>query len=154
MLDAMAQWYYISRGDEMKTSPLSRSVQVHKAMAHPARLRILAMLRSGELCVCQITAVLGLAPSTVSAHLKELRNAGLTAERKEGKWVYIGPASDGETGSLIQRVLGQLEGDPTVLADARLVAELRAIPVETLCRTGFEPLRDRTPAETEGRTEA
>jgi len=138
----------------MKTSPLSRSVQVHKALAHPARLRILAMLRSGELCVCQITAVLGLAPSTVSAHLKELRNAGLTAERKDGKWVNIGLASDGETANLVQLVLGQLEDDPTVLADARLVAELRTIPVETLCRTGFEPVRERTPIEIEGRTGA
>jgi len=138
----------------MKDSPLSRSVQVHKALAHPARLRILAMLRSGELCVCQITAVLGLAPSTVSAHLKELRNAGLTDERKEGKWVNIGLAGDDETGDLMERVLAQLGGDPQLIADARLVAELRTIPVETLCRIGLEPARDRTTIEIQGRNGA
>jgi DNA-binding transcriptional ArsR family regulator len=136
----------------MKDSALSRSVQVYKAMAHPARLRILAMLRSGELCVCQITAVLGLASSTVSAHLKELRNAGLTAERKEGRWVNIGLADDDETADLVEQVHGHVADDPLVIADGRLVAELRTIPVETLCRVGLEPARDLTNIEIEGRT--
>lgn len=132
----------------MKDSPLTRLVRIHKALAHPARLRILAMLQSGELCVCQITAVLGLAPSTVSAHLKELRNAGLTVERKEGKWVHIGLADDDETGNLVERVLASVADDPRVIADGRVVAELRTIPVETLCRVGFEPARDRIIGDT------
>jgi len=138
----------------MKDSPLALAVQIHKALAHPARLRILAMLRGGELCVCQITAVLGLAPSTVSAHLKELRNAGLTVERKEGKWVNIGLADDDETGGILTLVLSRLAADPLVIADNRLVAELRTIPVETLCRVGLEPARDRTMIDTQGRTGA
>jgi len=67
---------------------LSDIVHVHKALGHPARLRIVAMLRSGELCACQITAVLQLAPSTVSSHLAELRRAGLLTERKDGRWIH------------------------------------------------------------------
>ncbi len=59
----------------MTRSPLSNQVDRYKALGHPVRLRILAMLRDGGLCVCQITAVLGLASSTVSAHLAELRRA-------------------------------------------------------------------------------
>ncbi|NOZ94233.1 MAG: winged helix-turn-helix transcriptional regulator [Acidobacteria bacterium] len=118
----------------MKHSPLTRLVQTHKALAHPARLRILAMLRGGELCVCQITAVLGLAPSTVSAHLKELRNAGLTAERKQGKWIYVGLSDDDELRETLGRVVAELAGDPLVVDDTRMVAELQRIPVETLCR--------------------
>ena len=73
----------------MMSSNLESSVATARALGHPARLRTIAMLRSGELCVCQITEVLGLAPSTVSAHLKELKQAGLITERKDGKWVYI-----------------------------------------------------------------
>ena len=138
----------------MKDSPLSRSVRLHKALAHPARLRILAMLRTGELCVCQITAVLGLAPSTVSAHLKELRNAGLTTERKEGKWVYVGLAEDHETARMVETVLAQLAGDPQVTADRRTVAELRTIPVERLCRAGYEPGCGRDATGIEERTTA
>ncbi len=135
----------------MKHSPLTRLVQIHKAMAHPARLRILAMLHNGELCVCQITTVLALAPSTVSAHLKELRNAGLTAERKQGKWIYVGLAEDEELGETLGHVLAELAGDPQVSADRRLVAELRTIPVATLCRTALEPGRDRAGIVTEAR---
>ncbi|HEY8233280.1 MAG TPA: ArsR family transcriptional regulator, partial [Vicinamibacteria bacterium] len=39
------------------TNPLTETVHALKALAHPGRLRILAMLRGGELCVCQMTAV-------------------------------------------------------------------------------------------------
>ena len=61
----------------MAKQAIADLVRTHKALAHPGRLRILAMLRGGPLCVCQMTAVLKLAPSTVSAHLSELRSAGL-----------------------------------------------------------------------------
>ena len=63
-------------------------VDAVKALAHPGRLRMLAMLRGGDLCVCQMTAVLELAASTVSSHLSDLRRAGLVTERKSGKWVH------------------------------------------------------------------
>ena len=63
-------------------------VDAVKALAHPGRLRMLAMLQGGDLCVCQMTAVLDLAASTVSSHLSDLRRAGLVTERKSGKWVH------------------------------------------------------------------
>jgi DNA-binding transcriptional ArsR family regulator len=75
----------------MTSASLSATVHVAKALAHASRLRILAMLSGGELCVCQMTAVLRLAPSTVSAHLSDLRRSGLVVERKDAKWVL--PAS-------------------------------------------------------------
>ena len=61
---------------------------VAKAVADPSRVRILKLLESGELCVCQITAVLDLAPATVSKHLSALKTAGLLQQRRDGKWVY------------------------------------------------------------------
>ena len=78
----------------MTASTLESTVTAARALGHPARVRIVAMLRSGELCVCQITEVLDLAVSTVSAHLRELRRAGLLSERKDGRWVYFGPSRD------------------------------------------------------------
>ena len=68
-------------------SPLGRTLDATKALANPARLRILAALERGECCVCQLTAVLELAPSTVSAHLSELKRAGFLLDRKDGKVV-------------------------------------------------------------------
>jgi len=116
-------------------------VQVYRALGHPARIRILAMLRAGELCACQITAVLALAPSTVSAHLAELRRAGLIAERKEGRWVHY-RLTEGEDASEIgERLWPRIMRDPQVRRDASAVRLLRAVPVAELCRVDLDLAR-------------
>ncbi|NIM52202.1 MAG: metalloregulator ArsR/SmtB family transcription factor [Gemmatimonadales bacterium] len=112
--------------------------QIYKALGHPARLRILAMLRSGELCACQITAVLELAPSTVSAHLAELRRAGVVTERKDGRWVHYQIAETDSAQAVLQVVWRQLGRDEQVRSDARVVRQLRTIPVEQLCRVDLD----------------
>ena len=61
---------------------------ITKALADPNRARMLLALRRGELCVCQITELFGLAPSTVSKHLSVLHHAGLIRSRKTERWVY------------------------------------------------------------------
>lgn len=58
-----------------------------KALSDLNRLRILKMLQSKPLCVCEITDILQLAASTVSQHLKILRDTGFIIEEKEGKWI-------------------------------------------------------------------
>lgn len=63
-------------------------ILIAKAVSDPSRLRTLMVLRNGELCVCQIIALLQLAPSTVSKHMSILRNAGLITGRKQEKWMY------------------------------------------------------------------
>ena len=55
---------------------------ITKALADDKRVRTLLALRKDELCVCQITALLGLAVSTVSKHLSILYQAGLVESRK------------------------------------------------------------------------
>lgn len=59
-----------------------------RALADLTRLRVLHALRKSELCVCQITELAGLAPSTVSRHMSLLSSAGLVTSRKDGRWVY------------------------------------------------------------------
>jgi ArsR family transcriptional regulator len=118
----------------MSPEPLAELVEVYKALAHPARLRILAMLRGGELCVCQITAVLGLATSTVSAHLSDLRRAGLVAERKDGRWVAYRLTEGAAQGPLLEQLANFLEKDANARADAELLRALRKVPLERLCR--------------------
>src|SRR5512139_3299151 len=63
-------------------------MKITKALADENRVRMLLALRAGELCVCQITELFGLAPSTVSKHLSILYQAGLAESRKEGRWIY------------------------------------------------------------------
>jgi DNA-binding transcriptional ArsR family regulator len=61
---------------------------ITKALSDPNRVRILLVLRGGELCVCQITELFGFAPSTVSKHLSILHHAHLILSRKSERWVY------------------------------------------------------------------
>lgn len=59
-----------------------------KALAHPIRLQILAILRHGEACVCHLEALLQKRQAYISQQLAVLREAGLLKERKEGLFVY------------------------------------------------------------------
>lgn len=63
-------------------------MNITKALADERRVRALLALRQGELCVCQITELFGLAPSTISKHLSILFQAGLVESRKDGRWIY------------------------------------------------------------------
>jgi len=125
----------------MGDSPLDATVRRLKALGHPARVRIAAMLREGELCVCQMTAVLELAASTVSAHLAELRRADCVRERKEGRWVFYALSDEGA--SLLASLAHDLEDDAQLAADAALVVKLRAIGPEELCRVDLDLRRLR-----------
>lgn len=63
-----------------------------KALADPARLRILSMVAAhadGETCVCDLTEPLGLSQPTVSHHLKVLVDAGYLDRTKRGTWAYF-----------------------------------------------------------------
>lgn len=62
---------------------------IFKALADPSRLKIVKLLKEGELCACELTIALSNSQSTVSHHLSVLKNAGLIKERKDGKWSYF-----------------------------------------------------------------
>ncbi len=64
------------------------TAQLFKALSDETRLRILALLTHGELCVCDLMAILDLPQSTVSRHLAYLRSNGLVHDRRAGVWMY------------------------------------------------------------------
>lgn len=110
---------------------------VGRAVADPSRIRILKLLEDGELCVCQITAVLDLATATISKHLSLLRMAGLVRQRKEGRWVYYRLAEQGANpyaaGMLALVFTVAVEGCPVLTADRIRLTAVKTIPVEVLC---------------------
>ena len=67
---------------------MRHEAKIFKALADDTRLRILALLLEGELCVCEIIAALELPQSTVSRHLAYLRNSGWVQDRRQGIWMY------------------------------------------------------------------
>ncbi len=62
--------------------------KIMKALADENRIRILALLNAKkDLCVCEITEIIGLAQPTISSHLKKLQDAGIITYSKDGSWV-------------------------------------------------------------------
>lgn len=120
-------------------------VAVAKVLAHPARLRIVAMLRAGELCVCQMSTILQLAASTVSGHLNDLRRSGLVIERKEGKLVYYALDAASPFAGWVRQALALVASDGQVLADGALIGRVRAVPIPLLTRgdLSLEDIRRR-----------
>lgn len=68
---------------------LKSFLNITKALSDETRVRALLALRKGELCLCQIIEMLGMAPSTVSKHMDLLYQAGLVQRRKQGRWHYF-----------------------------------------------------------------
>lgn len=71
-------------GDEQLTD----LAEVYKVLGHPGRLKIVHALFEDELCVCDLSALLGTTISAASHQLRVLRNHRLVRNRREGKLVY------------------------------------------------------------------
>lgn len=76
--------------------------EVFKLLGDPTRLRIVHALSLGELCVCDLAAMLGIAQTAVSNHLRLLRSTRLVNHRREGKMAYYSL-----TDTHIKRLLGE-----------------------------------------------
>jgi len=109
---------------------------VAKALADEHRVRVLLFLRGGELCLCQIVEMLGLAPSTVSKHMAILHQAGVVESRKEGRWMYYRLAGRGAPPCVpeaIRWVQRSLSDDPQTLSDTKRRGKVCKMPKEDLC---------------------
>lgn len=89
---------------------IENQLRVFKALSHEHRLRVLEALRDGELCACELEAILDAPQSTVASHLRKLRDAGLVRTRKQGKWTYYRIA---DTASIQLADLAQALGEAT-----------------------------------------
>ena len=66
----------------------ARLAELFHALSDPTRLRLVAALRQGEQCVCNLTGLLDAQQSRLSFHLKTLKDAGLVLDRREGRWIH------------------------------------------------------------------
>jgi ArsR family transcriptional regulator len=96
---------------------MKSQLKAFKALGDKNRLAIVKMLEVKPMCVCEITAALDLAPSTVSKHLSLLNEAGLIQDRKEGKWVNYSLVSDPSpfVNEILELLRGSLRDDPELL---------------------------------------
>ena len=85
------------RADAMSDDEAEATAHLFKALADPARVRIVNLLATsgGEpVCICNLTGPLGLSQPTVSHHMKRLLDAGLVDREQRGKWAYFALKSD------------------------------------------------------------
>jgi ArsR family transcriptional regulator len=102
------------------TTRLIHIEALFKALADATRLRILALLVGGEICVCEIHGALKLPQPTVSRHLAYLRRSGLVATRRDGLWIHYRIASPDDTvlRTLTEIVTHALSHVDTIAKDA------------------------------------
>jgi ArsR family transcriptional regulator len=112
-------------------------IAVTKALSDSNRVRALMFLQGGELCLCQIIEMLGLAPSTVSKHMAVLHNARLIESRKEGRWVFfrLAESQDPVVQGAIKWAMDALADDKQARADAKAIKAIRKLDKEKLCST-------------------
>lgn len=105
----------------MKTTSVNRVDLLFRAFSDRTRLRILHMLRDGELCVCHIVDVLGVPQPKASRHLAYLRKAGLVKARKQGQWSYyqLAPARTAFHQKLLDCLSCCLDDVPELAKDAK-----------------------------------
>jgi DNA-binding transcriptional ArsR family regulator len=92
--------------------------RIVKALAHPTRLRMLALLRDGERCACEFGPLLQLGQANVSQHLGILRRAHLVNTRRDGVRIMYS-LSDGRTPQVLD-TLAHIARDQFVEAAAAL----------------------------------
>jgi len=101
---------------------MSAASKIFKALGDPVRLRLFYLLsKHDELCVCHLTDALKCPQSTVSRHLGVLRQAGLVATRRDGKWMNY--RLHGDVAEAFSAVLDRV-ADDELHADARHLAEI------------------------------
>ncbi|KPJ84906.1 MAG: ArsR family transcriptional regulator [Spirochaetes bacterium DG_61] len=100
-------------------------LNILKCLGDANRLRILLMLEIRPLCVCEISEVLNIALSTISAHLKLLKSSGLIEDEKDGRWVIYRLVRDNDFFNELLNILKEkLQNDEEVIHDRTVISHI------------------------------
>jgi ArsR family transcriptional regulator, arsenate/arsenite/antimonite-responsive transcriptional repressor len=109
----------------MKKTKAPSLQDVLKALSDPTRMRILALLGSGEVCVCHVHTALGIPQPTASRHLAHLKKAGLVQSCKIGLWVHycLRRLPDAQLQAVVDAARTAAEGTTAVSRDCCRLTE-------------------------------
>lgn len=119
----------------MENNEMDDLFKIFKALGDKNRLRIIKMSQQRSCCVCEITAVLEIATSTVSSHLSVLKDIGIIVDVKDGKWVdyyFNTKTSNAFLNGLMLLLTFCLNNDEQVKAD---LEKLHTTNGDELCKT-------------------
>jgi len=118
----------ISASDAM----IKKIEKTFKALGDLNRLKIINMLSSKALCVCEMTAILKISQSTVSGHLRVLKEAGLVEDTKDGLWVeYRLCQNNAFSTGILHLIAQELKADEKMSAERELADQANR---EVLCK--------------------
>jgi len=110
-------------------------LNVLKALGDENRLRIVMMLKMRPLCVCEMHKVLNIALSTISAHLKLMRNIGILDDEKDGRWVTYRLIKENTFFNRLLVVLEkELKDNQRIQNDRRMISHI----TREICVTGLK----------------
>jgi ArsR family transcriptional regulator len=116
---------------------LKEYLKVMKALADGNRTKIIKMLSTKEMCVCEMQAALKMAQPSVSKHLKILEEAGLVESRKDGMWVNYRLAESPKTsyaGQMLEILNGWINDDREIMNVVKLAGTLNRCDITGRCR--------------------
>ena len=117
-------------------------IAIARALSDPTRIRVMAALRNGELCVCELVDALEISQSSLSSHLQICREVGVVSTRKESRWIYYSLSARYEP--LIETIFSELQTlgrDEQLRRDARRLKKRLQMRVGDRCVIGFGQLR-------------
>jgi ArsR family transcriptional regulator len=108
---------------------------LYGALSHQGRLRCLLLLIDGEICVCDLTRILGESQPNVSRHLAHLRTAGLVADRRDGQWIHyrLNDAMPDWVRQVIEATVEGVRNQAPFDADRRAVSSLNTDDSDARC---------------------
>ena len=113
-------------------------VSFYAALADGNRLRLLNLMRGGEICVCHLQGVLQTNQPKISRHLAYLRKAGLVEARRDGKWThYRLKKIGGNLDKILVETLNCLRSEPQIKKDTQRLKQIVRRP----SRFGFASAR-------------
>ena len=115
----------------MASDQLDRLENLFKALGDRTRLRILALLAAGEVCVCNVHESLGLPQPTVSRHLAYLRRSGLVETRRDGVWIHyrLAPPAERLGGAIVDAALHAVGHVPAAGTDRKKLSKVAGLDV-------------------------
>jgi ArsR family transcriptional regulator len=117
-------------------------IAIARALCDPTRIRVIAALRNGELCVCELVDALAISQSSLSSHLRICREVGVVTTRKESRWIYYSLSA--RYAPLIESIFSELQTlgkDEQLRQDTRRLKKRLQMREGGRCVIGFGQLR-------------
>lgn len=132
--NCMCYYFFMKGGAKVKLE------EFFAALADRTRLRLLNLMRGGEVCVCFFAETLGTNNPKISRHLAYLKRAGLVKGRREGKWIHYSlcPPDDPRAAAIFNSILQTFESDSEMQADRENLINVCCAPRERLVSIGRE----------------